>query len=107
MNLPHNVTVQKVTAGVVDDRGVPAQVWSTRTANARAWVQPKSVREVQQLSQGGPVVSSHSIYLEPGTGIIEGDRITYGSNTYQVDGVKDEAGLGHHDKVDAHLVEVS
>lgn len=106
MRLPHTVTIQKNTPGALGDRGVAAQVWTTR-ATARAWVQPKSVRELQQLSQSGPVVSTTSIYLEPVSGILEADRISYGGGTYQIDGIKDEAGLGHHLKLDCHLVETS
>lgn len=105
MRLPHTITIQRNTPGAVDDRGVPAQVWAT-TTTAQAWVQPKSVREIQQLSQGGPVVSTHSIYVEPAASVNENDRISYGSKTYQIDGIKDEAGIGHHLKLDCHLVEV-
>lgn len=105
MRLIHTITIQRNTPGAVDDRGVPAQSWAT-LATARAWVQPKSSRELMQLSQSGPVASTHSVYIEPGTGIRESDRISFGGNTYQIDGIRDEAGMGHHDKVDAHLVEV-
>lgn len=105
MLLPHTITIQRNTPGSLDDRGVAAQSWST-LKTARAFVQPKSVRELRQLSQSGPVTSTYSIYVEPGTGIAEADRISFGGNTFQVDGIKDEAGLGHHDKLDCHMVEV-
>ena len=45
-----------------------------------------------------------TIYLWP-TDIAEADRIVWGTATYQVDGIRDEAGIGHHYRVDAHLVE--
>jgi head-tail adaptor len=105
VNLPHVVTIERATEGSIDDRGVPAQTWAT-LATVDAWVQPKSVREVAQLSQAGPVVSTHSVYLWP-TDVTESDRLVYGGATYQVDGIHDEAGIGHHYRVDAHLVEVS
>ena len=104
MNLPHTITIERATDGAADDRGVPAQTWAT-LETARAWVQPKSAKELGQLSQGGPVVSTHSIYVDPNADVNEDDRIDYGSQTYQIDGIRDEAGLGHHFKIDAHLVE--
>jgi len=103
MNLPHVLIIQRAAAGTADDRGVPAQTWAT-LATVSGWVQPRSVRELAQLSQGGPVVSDMTIYLWP-TDIAEADRIVWGTATYQVDGVHDEAGIGHHYRVDAHLVE--
>ena len=105
MRLPHTITIERNTEGALDDRGVPAQSWAT-LSTARAWVQPKSSREVAQLSQSAPVVSTHSVYVEPGTGVTAADRIRFGGDTYQVDGIRDEAGVGHHLKLDCHLVEV-
>ena len=103
MNLPHSVVIERATAGTVDDRGVPAQVWAA-LATVSGWIQPKSARELAQLSQGGPVSSTISIYLWP-TDVNEDDRITYAGDTYQIDGIRDEAGVNHHLKLDCHLVE--
>lgn len=105
MHLPHSVTIERATAGTADDRGVAAQTWAT-LATVAAWVQPKSSYELRQLSQAGPVVSDHNVYLWP-TDVAEGDRIVYAGATYQVDGIRDEAGIGHHLKVDCHLVEAT
>lgn len=104
MRLIHTITVQRAAAGAVDDRGIPAQTWST-LATAQAWVQPKSSREMERLSQGGAVVSTHSIYVEPSSAVTPADRISFDGKTYQIDGIRDEAGLGHHFKLDCHLVE--
>jgi len=103
MNLPHQLTIQRATDGTPDDRGVPAQTWAT-LATCSGWVQPKNARELAQLSQGGPVVSDHTVYMWP-TDITEGDRIVYGAQTYEVEGITDEAGIGHHLRIDARLVE--
>ena len=105
MNLPHTVVIERATPGTVDDRGVPAQVWAT-LATIPGWVQPKSARELAQLSQGGPVTSTITIYLYP-TDVTEADRITYAGGTYQIDGIRDAAGMNHHLELDCHLVETS
>jgi SPP1 family predicted phage head-tail adaptor len=95
-----------VTNGAEDERGVPAQTWAT-LATVKGSVQPKSVQEVAQLTQGGPVVSDLTLFLHP-TDLREGDRIIGAAGqVYQVDGVRDPAGAGHHLEVDVHLVEVS
>ena len=104
MRFVHTVTIERASDGTDDDRGVPAQTWTT-SSTAQAWVQPKTVKELMQLSQGGPVVSTHSIYVDPQADVNEADRIVFGGDTYQIDGVSDAAGIGHHFKVDAHLVE--
>lgn len=103
MNLPHTVTIERASAGALDDRGVAAQTWAT-LATARAFVQPKSAREMEQLSQGGPVLSTHNVYLAAGTTVLASDRVSFLGLTYQLDGIVDPAGLGHHLKADAHVV---
>ena len=104
MRLVHTISIERSSDGSLDDRGVPAQTWIA-AATARAWVQPKSARELMQLSQAGPTVSTHSVYLDPNADITAADRIVFDGDAYQVDGIRDEAGIGHHFKVDAHLVE--
>ena len=103
MRLIHTITIERASDGAADDRGVPAQTWAP-SSTAQAWVQPKSARELMQLSQGGPVASTHSIYVDPNADVTEADRIVFDGSTYQIDGIRDEAGYGHHFKVDAHLV---
>jgi len=103
MRLIHVITIERASDGALDDRGVAAQTYAT-LATARAWVQPKQAREMAQLSQAGPVVSTHSIYVDPSADITEADRVVFDGDTYQIDGKRDEAGYGHHFKLDAHLV---
>ena len=104
MDFPHSVTIQRATDGAIDDRGVAVQTWAD-LATARAWVQPKNARELAQLSQSGPVTSSHTVYLWPTADVTEADRLVYGGDTYQIEGIRDEAGLAHHFKLDCKLVE--
>ena len=103
MQFPHTIVIERSTDGADDDRGVPDQTWAT-LATVSAWVQPKTSRELMQLSQGGPVTSTHSAYLWP-TDITAADRFTYDGGTYQVEGIRDEAGMAHHLKLDCRLVE--
>jgi SPP1 family predicted phage head-tail adaptor len=102
MDFPHTITVQRATDGAIDDRGVPAQTWA-ELSRVRGWVQPKDARELAALSQGGPVASTHTIYLWP-TDVTEADRIVFGSETYQIEGIRDEAGMGHHLRLDCRAV---
>lgn len=102
MQFPHVVTIERATAGSRDDYGHPTQTWTAQTG-VQAWVQPKSARDLALLSQGGPVVSDYTIFTHA-TDISESDRIVFGAQTYQIDGVRDAAGIGHHLEIDAHKV---
>lgn len=103
VRLHHTLVIERPTAGARDDYGNPSQTWAT-LATVKGLVQPKNVRDLAPLSQGGPVVSDMNIYLYP-TDLAEADRIVSDGLTYQVDGVHDEGGADHHFRVDAHLVQ--
>jgi len=103
MRYPHAIVIERASDGADDDRGVPVQTWATLDT-VDAWVQPKSARELAQLSQAGPVTSTHNVYLEP-TDVTEADRFTHDGDTYQITGIRDEAGVGHHLKLECRLVE--
>jgi hypothetical protein len=108
MRLPSTVVIERVTNGAEDDYGMPAQTWAAYGDPVAASVQPIDVTELPQLSQGGPVASDHVIFMLP-PGPHEGDRIRFepdDGRMYQVDGVRDAAGVGHHLEVDAHMVTV-
>jgi hypothetical protein len=102
MRLIHELVIKRNAAGQRDERGVPAQTAST-VATVPGLIQPKSDREVAQLNQAGPVASTHTIFLMP-TDLTEADFIESGGRTYQVDGIRDAAGVGHHLEVDVHAV---
>jgi SPP1 family predicted phage head-tail adaptor len=106
MNLPQTIVIERVTNGTEDEYGNPAQTWTALGDPVAASVQPKKAQDMALLSQGGPVISDHTIYLYP-TALNEGDRIRFDPDDgrlYQVDGVRDAAGRGHHLEVDAHMV---
>lgn len=100
--LLHTLVIERATSGAEDDYGQPARTYAT-LATVSGLVQPKSYREVALSTQAGAVVSTHTIFMRP-TDLQEADRILYGSQRYEVTGVRDAAGLGHHYEVDARLV---
>jgi head-tail adaptor len=105
--LIHNLVIERSTAGAEDlDTGHPTYSYATLSA-VSGLVQPKSVREVAQLHQAGAVVSDHTIYLLP-TAVSEGDRIRFDPDDgrrYEIRGVRDAAGIGHHLEIDARMVQ--
>lgn len=101
-SFPHTLVIQRASAGAEDDRGVPAQTWPT-LATVAGRVAVKDVEEVAELSQSGPVASTHTIFMLP-RDITAADRISYGGGIYQVDGIRDPDGLGIIYAIDAHLV---
>lgn len=103
--LIHRLAIERATEGAVDDQNMPAQTWTT-LAEVAGLIQPKSALETRQLNEAGVVVSTHTIYLRP-TDITAADRIravTGPPGTYQLDGIRDAAGMGHHLEIDAQMV---
>lgn len=76
-------------------------------ATVSALAQPRSVREIAQLSQAGITVGDHVVFMRP-TDITASDVLRFDPDDgrrLQVMGVRDAAGLGHHYEVDAQLVQ--
>jgi hypothetical protein len=99
-------TVQTDVNGdpLLDENGMPLTTDSTTAV--KGLVQPKSAREVALISQGGAVVSDHTIYMLP-TDITAADLITFDPDdgrAYEIRGVRDAAGIGHHLEIDARMV---
>lgn len=99
----HSIVIQRPAEGTADERGVAAQTWATHLTLLGS-NQPLTAREVAQLSQGGPVSASHRIFFRGAPDIVESDRVLDGTRTFQIDGITDPAGAGHHLEVLAHLV---
>lgn len=106
--LLHEIVIERPTDGAVDEYNQPTTTYAT-LATVRGLVQPKSVREIAQLNQAGATVSTHTIYLRP-TEIQPSDRVMVAAGamagTYEIDGVRDAAGLGHHYELDCRMVAV-
>jgi len=103
--LIHRLAIERSTTGAVDDYNQPGQTWAA-IATVRGLMQPKSVREVAQLNEAGAVVTDHTAFLLP-TDLREADRIRFDPDDgrrYQITGVRNAAGIGHHLEVDCRLV---
>jgi hypothetical protein len=104
--LVHRIAIERTTPGAVDEWNQPSQTWTT-LSEVPGLVQPKAVREIAQLNQAGATVSTHTVYLRP-TDIDPADRIRVAAGgmagLYQIDGIRDAAGLGHHLEIDAREV---
>jgi hypothetical protein len=70
-------------------------------------IQPRAASEVQLVGQGGAPITDTVIYLAP-TDVTPADRIRRAEDAtgpyYQITGVRDAAGRGHHLELDARRV---
>lgn len=106
--LRHTFLIERPTDGAVDEYNQPTSAYAT-LASVPGLMQPKTVREVAQLNQGGATISTHTGYLRP-TDIQPSDRVRIASGpmagTYEIEGIRDAAGLGHHYEIDVRQVAV-
>lgn len=104
MRFVHELTLERATAGAVDDYNQPTNTWAA-IATVPGLVQPKSVDELNQANQGGPVVGDHSIFLPANTDIEEADRLVWNGERYEIDGLeRRQYGKLRHIKVNARKV---
>lgn len=103
-SLNHTLTIERATGGSDDAYGMPTQTWAV-VATVSGSIQPLRSEELLQLSQGGPVSSSHKIFVLYPVDLQASDRIISDGKTYQIDGEPaDEGGAHHHLKLLAHTV---
>ena len=112
--LTHTVDIERaVVSGGETDYGADL-VTPTILATVQAAIQPLSQQEAAAFSQAGAAVSTHRIYLFP-TNITTADAVIHDPLTcpatadlpysrFEVTGVPNAAGLGHHLEVEAVLV---
>ena len=104
--LRQSLVVERATEGAQNDYGESSQTWAT-LATVRGLIQPRKATEVALLNQGGATMTDTVIFLEP-TDILAADRIRLASATtgpyYEITGVRDAAGHGHHLELDANVV---
>ena len=109
VGLVHSLAIVRTNrSDAVADRDEYGQPTTTTTSvtTTRGLVQPKSAREVALISQAGDVVSDHTIFLPP-VDVIGADYLRFDPDDgrrYEVTGVRDAAGIGHHLEVDARLI---
>lgn len=103
--LIHKLAVERATSGPPAEYGQPTRTYAT-LATFRGRIEPKSAREVAQLSGAGAVVSDHTLRTRP-RDLRESDRIRFDpadGRLFEITGIRDPAGSGHHLTVDLTLI---
>jgi hypothetical protein len=114
--LNHVVHLERdVDSGTEDEYGHSTTIPSVGE-DFRASIQPKSAREVALISQAGAPIGDWTIFLLP-RDVDTADKIVHDSSTcpireaadlpdatFELTGVRNAAGVGHHLEVDARLV---
>ena len=104
--LIHTLAIERATSGASDEYGQPSRTYAT-LATFRGRIEPKSAREVGLLSGAGAVVSDHVLRTRP-RDLRASDRIRFeptDGRMYEITGIRDMAGAGHHLTVDLTLLE--
>lgn len=90
--------VREVTAAgtaVIDDYGQPVMAPAT-VATVDGRIRPVTAREVPLVTEAGAVLSTHVGDLWPLAGLDSGCWIESGGIRYDITGISDAAGAGHH-----------
>lgn len=117
--LTHTVHIERdVTLGTEDDYGQP-ETTTEIGEPFKASIQPRSAREMALTTQAGAPVSDHTIFMR--TRLLDtADKIVHDSSdcsvaetgdfadvVFEITGIRNAAGLGHHLEVDANLIGAS
>ncbi len=107
--------VRDVTTGTDDEYGQPTTTLDVGE-DFRAAIQPKSAREIALISQAGAAIGDWTIFLLPRV-VTPADKVIHESEvcpvreeadlpdaTFELTGVRNAAGLGHHLELDARLI---
>ncbi len=115
--LTHTVSiVRKADAHTLDDYGQPVTSDDV-IATVKAAIQPRRENEQDAVSQAGPAVANYVIFMFP-TDINTADAIFHDADVcpvagdlptgrFELQGVPNAAGLGHHLEVQARLIEAA
>jgi hypothetical protein len=116
--LDHRVYVSRKVDGADDDYGHPVTTQEVGESFAAA-IQPKSIREVVAIDQAGSPVGDWTLFFAPRV-VTEADALIHDAAAcpkvdtadlptcrFEITGVRNAAGRGHHLEVDARLVGTS
>ena len=113
--LTHTVSiVRKADAHTLDDYGQPVTSDDV-IATVKAAIQPRRENEQAAVSQAGPAIANYVIFMFP-TDLTTADAIVHDQDIcpltndlptgrFELQGVPNAAGLGHHLEVQARLIE--
>jgi Phage head-tail joining protein len=107
--LIHQLVIYRNVAAMAD--GVPIlDEWGNPTstgavlATVDGRIRPRTAREVPLASQAGAAISTHIGDLYPVTGLTTACWIESGGVRYDITGISDAAGAGHHTTLDLMAV---
>jgi hypothetical protein len=98
------VIYRNADSGAEDEWGNPI-TGPEIVATVDGRIRPISAREVALVSQAGAVVSTHIADLYPVTGLTTACWIEMGGERYDIHGIRDAAGQGHHLALDLVAVQ--
>ena len=102
--LIHVLTIKRMAAtGTFDDYNQPVS-GPTTLATVKGRIRPRTAREVPLTSEAGAVVSTHIGDIRPIAGLGTDCWIESGGVRYDVTGMPDAAGAGHHLMLDLTAV---
>ena len=108
--LIHQLVIYRMVAAldtlgdpILNDHGQPTYAPEV-LATVDGRIEPKTAREVALLDQGGAVVSTHTAYIWPLTGLTTACWIESGGVRYDITGLPDAGGAGHHLELDLQAV---
>lgn len=99
----HSIALDGFGDPILDDYGQPTYSPAV-LATVDGRIRPRSAREVPLSSQAGAVVSTHVADLRPVTGLTTACWIESGGIRYDITGIADAAGAGHHLQLDLRAV---
>ena len=104
----HTIVIERPNDGAVNEYNDITTTY-VELATVKGLVQPKRAREIAQLNEAGAVASTYTIYMRP-TEVQPSDRLRVDdgamAGTYEIDSVRNAAGLDHHFEIDARMVAV-
>lgn len=117
--LTHTVHIERdADSGAEDDYGHAVTVPETGE-DFMAAIQPRTAQEMALVTGSGAPASDHTIFMRPRL-LSEADKIVHDSSDcampdgadfgdviFEIKGIRNAVGLGHHLEVDAHLVGAS
>ena len=103
--LKHSATIQSVSNAQTTS-GTYNPTYSTRITALRCLIQGKTVKSTDSFGKIS-LQNVYKLYCENNTTnltIVETDRVVFGSQTFEITGIKDAAGQSHH--LEMNLLEV-